>query len=73
MEYDFPDAVARLRELAARMRANAADTSLEIFRRQFEHAASELEETATDLASRSQGDALPAYGLADDTKQNDPE
>jgi hypothetical protein len=35
------------------MRAYAAETSMDAFRRQFEHAASELEETAIDLESRS--------------------
>jgi len=34
------------------MRAYAGETSVEMFRRQFEHAASELEETAIDLESR---------------------
>jgi hypothetical protein len=52
MSGDFSQAAARLRALAARMRAYADDTSLDIFRRQFEHAASELEETAIDLESR---------------------
>ncbi len=39
--------------LAARMRAHAAETSLEVFRRKFECAASELEEAAIDLESRA--------------------
>lgn len=38
--------------LAARMRAHAAETSVEVFRRKFEGAASELEEAAIDLESR---------------------
>jgi hypothetical protein len=42
----------RMRVLAARMRAHAAETSVEIFRRQFERTASELEEAAIDLESR---------------------
>lgn len=41
-----------MRVLAARMRAHAAETSVEIFRRQFERIASELEEAAIDAASR---------------------
>jgi hypothetical protein len=44
----------RMRVLASRMRAHAAETSLEIFRRQFERAASELEEAAIDLESREE-------------------
>ncbi|HET7085013.1 MAG TPA: hypothetical protein VFI23_09605 [Rhizomicrobium sp.] len=40
-----------MRALAARMRAAAAETSMELFRRKFETAAAELEEAAR-LAER---------------------
>jgi hypothetical protein len=42
------------RALAARLRAHAAETSLETFKRKFEKAAAELEEAARDSERRSQ-------------------
>ena len=52
MSRDVSQAVERLRVLAARMRTYAGETSVKMYRRQFERAASELEETAIDLESR---------------------
>lgn len=41
-----------MRAMAARMRSYAAKTSVDLFRRKFERAASELEEAAVDVESR---------------------
>ena len=43
----------KLRSLAARMRAHAAETHIELYRRKFEMVASELEEAALDAESRA--------------------
>jgi hypothetical protein len=43
-----------MRTLAVRLRAHAAETSLEKFRRKFEAAASELEKAALAIESRAQ-------------------
>jgi hypothetical protein len=48
-----PENALKLHVLAARFRAHAAETSLEIFRRKFEVTASELEEAALDAATRA--------------------
>jgi hypothetical protein len=42
-----------LRSLAARFRTHAAETSIALFRRKFESAASEWEEAALDAETRS--------------------
>jgi hypothetical protein len=42
-----------MRALAARLRAHAAETCVDHFRRKFETAASKLEESATDAESRA--------------------
>jgi hypothetical protein len=43
----------KMRTLAARLRAHAAETSLENFRRKFEAAAAELEKAARAIESRA--------------------
>jgi hypothetical protein len=43
----------KLHSLAARFRALAAETSIELFRRKFEGTASELEEAALDAETRA--------------------
>lgn len=53
MRRDLARTVIRMRALAARMRAYAAQTSVALFRRQFESTAADLEEAASDLASRA--------------------
>ncbi len=45
----------KMRALAARLRAHAAETSVEMFRRKFEAAAAELEEEATRAHFRRAG------------------
>jgi len=47
-----PDNALKLRALAARFRALAAETDIELFRRKFESTASELEEAALDAETR---------------------
>jgi predicted ATPase len=47
-----PKHALKLRSLAARMRAHAADTHIELYRRKFESLASELEEEAVTAESR---------------------
>jgi hypothetical protein len=42
-----------MRTLAAQMRGHAAETGLELYRRKFEEAASELEESAVDAETRA--------------------
>jgi len=42
-----------LRNLAARFRAHASETNIELFRRKFEGAASEWEEAALDAETRA--------------------
>jgi len=44
--------VPRMRALAARLRSEAADTSISLYRRKLENLASELEEAATIAESR---------------------
>ena len=46
------DPALKMRALAAQLRAHAADTTVEHFRRQFERVASELEEAAMDTECR---------------------
>ncbi|HKQ45921.1 MAG TPA: hypothetical protein VJS47_11065 [Rhizomicrobium sp.] len=41
--------VSKMRTLAAELRAHAAETSVEIFRRKFEAVASDLEEAALEV------------------------
>jgi hypothetical protein len=41
-----------LRSIAARFRAHAAETGIELFRRKFEGTASDLEEAACDVETR---------------------
>ena len=53
MQKDVPDPVLKMRALAARLRAHAAETSIGHFRHKFEIAASELEEQAVDAESRA--------------------
>ena len=45
--------VLKMRALAARLRIQAAETSLEMFRRKFEAVAAELEECALDAENRA--------------------
>jgi hypothetical protein len=45
--------VLELRSLAARFRAHAGETNIELFRRKFKGAASELEEAALDAETRA--------------------
>ena len=47
------DPALKMRVLAAQLRAHAAETSMDHFRRKFEVAASELEENALDIESRA--------------------
>ena len=47
-----PANALKLHALAARFRAHAAETSIELFRRKFEGTASELEEAALDAETR---------------------
>ena len=42
-----PQQARKMRDLAARMRVHAAETSIELFRRKFEAVAGELEEAAS--------------------------
>lgn len=51
-----PDTALKLRALAARFRAHAAETEIHYFRRKFESAASELEEAAVDAQTRNSPD-----------------
>ncbi len=53
MQAPGPDTALRMRALAARLRAHAAETSIDHFRHMFEAAASELEENALDAESRA--------------------
>jgi hypothetical protein len=53
MRQDVSGNIVRMRVLAARLRAQAAQTDLELYRRKFESLASELEEAAIDLESRA--------------------
>jgi hypothetical protein len=48
-----PGNALELRSIAARFRALAAETSIELFRRKFEGTASELEEAAVDAETRA--------------------
>ena len=52
MQAHGPDTALKMRALAAQLRAHAAETSMDHFRRKFEVAASELEENALDIESR---------------------
>jgi len=52
MQRKCSETAAKLRMIAARMRGHAAETTVELFRRQFEGTAAELEEAATDLETR---------------------
>ena len=62
MRQDVSDNIIRMRVLAARLRAQAAETGLEIYRRKFESLASELDEAATDLESRARFGAIRQAG-----------
>lgn len=46
------DPALKMRALAAQLRAHAADTTVDHFRRQFERVASELEDAALDTECR---------------------
>jgi hypothetical protein len=48
----MPDKALEMRTLAARLRAQAAQTGVALFRRKLEGVASELEEAAIDADSR---------------------
>ena len=48
-----PGNALKLHSLAARFRAHADQTSIELFRRKFEGTASELEEAALDFETRA--------------------
>ena len=47
------DPALKMRVLAAQLRAHAAETTVEHFRRKFERVASELDEAAMDSEGRS--------------------
>jgi hypothetical protein len=47
-----PDQVPRMRALAQRLRGQAAETGIALYRRKMESLASELEEAATEAESR---------------------
>ena len=47
-----PSSALELRSIAARFRAHAAETGIDLFRRKFEGTASELEEAACDVETR---------------------
>ena len=53
MQAHGSDTPLRMRALAARLRAHAAETCVDHFRRKFETAAAKLEESATDAESRA--------------------
>ena len=52
MQVHDPASALKMRALAARFRAHAAETSVDHFRRKFELAAADLEENAIDAESR---------------------
>ncbi len=51
--------ITRMRNLAVLLRAQAADTSIGLYRRKFENLASEMEEAATDAESLARFLARP--------------
>ncbi len=53
MRQDADRRAVRMRAVAARLRNQALETGIGIYRRRFEMVASELEEAATDLESRA--------------------
>jgi len=53
MQAHGSDTALKMRALAAQLRAHAAETGMDHFRRKFEVAASELEENALDIESRA--------------------
>ena len=59
MQRKCSETAVQLRVIAARMRAHAAETTVDLFRRQFESTAAELEEAATDLESRETSPVPP--------------
>ncbi len=48
----MPHQVPKMRALAQRLRGQAAETSIELYRRKLESLASELEEAATEAETR---------------------
>jgi predicted xylose isomerase-like sugar epimerase len=62
MRQDVSGNIIHMRVLAARLRAQAAETGIEIYRRKFESLASELDEAATDLESRARFFAVRQVG-----------
>lgn len=52
MRESVPEQIVRLRLLAEKMRTHAAETSMDLYRCQFQQLAGELEQRARDLEGR---------------------